>query len=972
MGYDFKIEYEGKGDITSKISQFTITDAMGQYAREMTIAIADFDFWNSFDFSEIPTDPTVTIYTKIGDSWVSQGEFFVERPTLSITRNESRIQSLWGRSKNAKLGPPFAGRISKLWTSDTTFYDIIDEMADLVGLSFSDSNSDVSNYKIYGYTYSVENAYPIDVISELAAFAGGMVSTDKDDAIRIVTYNFSPTGPLWSITDSNIENINESLEFPEFGNRIRITPGGSIGGFSINMYVENPCLPADGTTKSRILVQIFDSDGIPIQDETVSWSHDGTYASLDYEETNTEEVLFQDAKIKSDNYYDFELELIPSEIVSVYAYTDTAKLTDLSTGYSIDGRTVTLATALEYCDQTLLVTYKAQGIAINYLQAGSTAEDVTVTAELKGQKASSIIYIDNPCECPVTLTMESLPSSIRVGENSKILAYAEASGPVTSGRTIFMSQGTQDQKKGDLLWDYSKLTTVSISNEKTVARNELGDNVCLVSKYISSVTSVKTYTQRSTGPVTPIGDNLYSSHNGKVITLNTDVADGTGLVVSYVAYGCALNVFQGTSPGNAKIKGWLIVNTEDPVEAYTTVTISDPENITIPPDYVDENGNPTDPDDKPGLPSNTPDEWAPEDQDDPEYKYPSVQYPEDPADPNEGSGCGSSGEPCPDGQVCCHSVADGQSPIYVACNDPCDCLGGLWPACEDDDAECKTTDVSDPTNEDELGDRFSSQSEYCTCLAMCVWEFNQKGTTQGYDGGSGRTIKTIIEDDYGYAEGTEEYNSKYEELKDAAISDCVTDCEGECPGSISYTTTHMEKDDAQSLGVDGSTPVATYTWSVSGGGSLDTEEGTSVVYTAPSSASSCSPVTITLMCDGDVIDTLEITINAYSGSEDAFLYKTYSSCTPVTCGGGAPGSNIIVTVNTYTCSGDKIINKSCGPTLDTVCGSNLEQCGEDALTSSNCLSPNWTSVGGGYSMDTYHDLRTQAMIDAGCCPEELL
>ncbi|KKL90735.1 hypothetical protein LCGC14_1901720 [marine sediment metagenome] len=544
MGYDFKIEMTGFGEITDKISSFQIIDSIEQYAREMTLNIEDSVFYDSLDFSAITSDPEITISTKISDSWVQQGQFFIERPTLAIEKDSSRIQSVWGRSKIAKLNQPFAGKVNKVWSTYTTFYTIAEEMCDLGGITWDSSLCEPNEYAIYAYSYSAEYIYPIEVIAELASFVGGKVITDKDDNLRIVKYKYTATGPRWEIIDDDIISINESPEWPEFGNRIRITPTGNLAGYQIGLSIEDQCLPANGSARARMVAQVIDSDGVGVNEVIVDWTHDGSAATFrDGAISVTRQLLVSNYETEATSFYKFDLPFIPAVIDHVYTASDRARSTDYASGgYSIDGSTITLTDKLPHCDSSIIVEYKIDGGALNYLISGTSSEDVTVTASADGEEATGIVYVDNPCTCPITISLEAAPSTFYRYEVCQLLVYAEEQGPVTDGKRVYMSIGGATYQKGALSWDLAKLGTVRMQYESSTISSDISGLVqCNVSKYISSVTAV--YLDDGNGE--PTGSNLYSSHSGKLITLTSGTA-GEALLVDYTIQGAALNWFIAT------------------------------------------------------------------------------------------------------------------------------------------------------------------------------------------------------------------------------------------------------------------------------------------------------------------------------------------------------------------------------------------------------------------------------------------
>jgi len=163
------------------------------FCRELSLNTVDTDVYSAFSFTQFPSDTALEVFTNIGSGFVSQGQFYIERPTLEITPNATQLQGVWGRSKQAKLGAPFALKVDKIWASDTSFFSICQEMHDLVGLTWSSSYSSIGDFTIAAYSFQADGIYPIDVISRLAGYAGAIVTSSKDSHIRIVRRDFAPT-----------------------------------------------------------------------------------------------------------------------------------------------------------------------------------------------------------------------------------------------------------------------------------------------------------------------------------------------------------------------------------------------------------------------------------------------------------------------------------------------------------------------------------------------------------------------------------------------------------------------------------------------------------------------------------------------------------------------------------------------------------------------------------------------------------
>ena len=233
----------------------------------------------------------------------------------------------------------------------------------------------------------------------------------------------------------------------------------------------------------------------------------------------------------------------------------------------------------------------------------------------------------------------------------------------------------------------------------------------------------------------------------------------------------------------------------------------------------------------------------------------------------------------------------------------------------------------------------------------------------------------------------------------------VTKCpESECCGCdainplITYTTQSMAVDEEQSLGISetGDSEASCFKWSLSGGGSLSDETGFTTTYTAPSSNADCAyNPTITLKCGGVVVDTLDIAVNAWPGTNEAYSvgrgnpsvevyaygYGDHPTCTEGACSGtvhgyslnfqqykdryqcdGSPFSTPASVCSGASCSGGCSV---CAPG----CGAITWDCSERYDT---CKDYADSLVAAEETCQGTVDVRSAAMISGGCCPEALL
>jgi len=778
-------------DISAKVARFSIACSLDSFCREMTLDIADPDLYADLDFSQISGAPEIEIFTRTGEDWISQGTFFIERPALAATVKSDLMQGVWGRSLTAMLAEPFAPKITKVWEERTTFFNICQEMCDLAGFEWDPAYSDIGDFIVFPYTFEAEGVYPIDVISDLAGLAGALVTTDRLGHLCIKQVDYAPGSADVTITDDDIQIIIETAEWPTFANRVRITPAGELGSYSVAMYIPDPCLKADGTSRAKLYAQVRDPDGEPIDNLAVGWEADSNSAALEREASNTQEIVIRrEPQRASNNFHTVAVNFPPSSVDGIYAYSDTIRQKNFATaGYTIDGNTITLTDKLKYCDQSLLISYRARGMAVNYLVAGDEAEDVTVTASVQGQADSGMVYIDNPCECPPMIRLTAAPTSIYLAGTAGLLVYAEESGPITTGRMVFIAE-TSATKRGTLSWTYARLAKVAVGNEQTAAINEIaGVTQCEIDMFPASVASVR----RADSDGNPTGSNLYASHNGKVIDLTGTLATGTDLLVTFMAQGAALGYFTGTALGTAIINAWMLTNREDGAEDDATVRI------------IDNTAAPTD---------DYPPDWAPGE--------------------GDGGDGGSGGDYDDDDDP--YEPPDEGEP------------GGAYECVPENVSDNPTHDALIDRFDEAL-------ALDCTCEEICEEEYNIFGTTQGYDGASYRPIVDIVREDYGFEDGTPESWEKYAELKAEALAQCLEECNWclEPMEWAESNPETIDQDDQIAISVTGGE--GPYKWTVGGAGfslgASETEDGVNLLN-ADESACGAATIKVTDACETTV------------------------------------------------------------------------------------------------------------------------
>lgn len=208
--------------------------------------------------------------------------------------------------------------------------------------------------------------------------------------------------------------------------------------------------------------------------------------------------------------------------------------------------------------------------------------EVNVVASLAGKEDSKLIYINNYCKCPSTLTMTSDVSSIAIGTQAKLFVTLENGGVPVSGWIYF----SVNNGLGNFTYGSMQTGIFTVIDEKAEAFNTIsGVTQCTANSVINSVTGVYTYYEDDvTKIITHTSNNLLSSFLNRTIDLDIFLPTGTPLVITYVRSGAVENYFNGFTAGEAQIVASVPVNTEEGLSQSLTITITDP---SVTPPVVD-------------------------------------------------------------------------------------------------------------------------------------------------------------------------------------------------------------------------------------------------------------------------------------------------------------------------------------------------------------------------------------------------
>jgi hypothetical protein len=192
--------------------------------------------------------------------------------------------------------------------------------------------------------------------------------------------------------------------------------------------------------------------------------------------------------------------------------------------------------------------------------------------------------------------------------------------------------------------------------------------------------------------------------------------------------------------------------------------------------------------------------------------------------------------------------------------------------------------------------------------------------------------------------------------------------------TIGYTTLQMATSGTQTLTVTGGAVGDVYTWTTTSG-SFDTSTGTSVVYTAPATNAECANnPTISLTCGGNVVDTIQIAVNANATTAVAYAIKVLTTaCWTNICDPPYTCYHAQSTTNAYKCDGTQPPDGYAG------CINALGFGGDCNMRYGGACSCAWVAANTGPYFGVCPtvgygttDLRTALMKTQGCCPAQLM
>lgn len=510
----------------------------------------------------------------------NQGRFFAEKPDVSETKDNLSIPSLWGRVGLARLTDPFSLKITKTFSEKTTMSALVKQLVKDTGMDDTKVQIDISDYSIPAGIFSISQKLPLDVIVELASKTNGYVRCKRtgDLWIKKKLFHIDGLSADFSIGDSDLRgDSQESLEFPEFGNRILIRSSLSASGqnVQVQLKLETRCIRGDGFASTQAEAVITDGIGDPVPNGTlVDFSIDddtlATFAATQ-RETGTRIIIGESQRASS--LLSVSASYPIKRVIGVFLENDDLRAKNLYTGGSFKARTITLGTETPFSDSAVLVDYVAAGIAVATLVsvAGASEDKTEVHAAVGRIRSSTEFCISNRRNISIDLTAKPTEHNLCIQGNrtSQIFATVKIDGQPGSGAMVqWLVEGN-----GSISPSFSAVTNNPVTGEIVIPvdRSTVG-----VTKEIVEVQGVWLLSQGKNGT------NYYTNQaqrsgsiSENVITLGTDLPNTSEQVmVDYTTPAVAEAIYRASDKlGSDKIVAKMVDGTTQGQETSISINV---------------------------------------------------------------------------------------------------------------------------------------------------------------------------------------------------------------------------------------------------------------------------------------------------------------------------------------------------------------------------------------------------------------
>lgn len=278
--------------IADKVSAVSIQHSIDSYCLEVSLQLEDVTPFADWAWESLVDVPSLEVLVQEYDEetqlteWVSLGEFFVERPVYEHTTTHSVMRGIWGRSKSALLGAPFATKLTKSWSTNITLNDLAEELCEECGVSWNASNNLFGNYDIPAGTVFADEEYPIEILAEVCNLLGGpslKIVGDVSGSIKLVPvrYDLTEYDVVDTIQDLEVKSYTERFDWPDFANRVKVTGSGGANNFDVQLSTQYECLLSTEPSRTKLFARVTDKDGVPLSVVPVTWSLNRGIATLD-------------------------------------------------------------------------------------------------------------------------------------------------------------------------------------------------------------------------------------------------------------------------------------------------------------------------------------------------------------------------------------------------------------------------------------------------------------------------------------------------------------------------------------------------------------------------------------------------------------------------------------------------------------------------------------------------------------------
>ena len=517
----------------------------------------------------------------------NQGRFFIEKPDVIESKDMIAIPSLWGRNGLARLLDPFAERLTRTWTKNTTLFGIIDELVGNAGMDPAAVAIDINDFTIPANIYSVSGQYPLQVIIDLVSKTNGYARSTRDGDLWIQKQLFHLDGlPVaLALDESNIaDQVSERIEYPEFGNRILVRTQLSSAGqeYQIRLELDTPCIRGTSTAVTAVLAIVTDGAGNPAGDGTpVRFSIDNPLLGQFFPviALTGEWPVIGELQQASD-LLSVSTDYPIREVLGVYLENDANRALNYFVGAihesPVQGTTITLGRELPFTDSRVVVDYIAAGVARSSLAAvaGAAEGKTEVHAAIGKIRDTQEFCINNQLNVSISLHATKTEYNLCKNEQamvSKLTAQVKIDGLPANGAMV------QWRRRGDpggtVTPKWSALKNLTIE-EVVTSRNNFTVNVQNEISKVLGVWVGATVEEAGYTDYYNTQQDRTRSFEGREITLGTNLPKAQmAVVVRYVSFATAQAEYSGPSEiGEDEITAVIADGTSTPAQDSLVIT----------------------------------------------------------------------------------------------------------------------------------------------------------------------------------------------------------------------------------------------------------------------------------------------------------------------------------------------------------------------------------------------------------------